>query len=427
VDRDRYEVLETYWRDLDIDESGIGAKVVTWSFVKTKKVMRATFLRRISVDGRVPYFKADFFRRKGQDTGIGIPEVLHPLSRELDAHHNQRVDFGTLTNMPFFFYRSGSSINPEKIELEPGMGIPVDNPQTDYSFPQMGNRTAWGFQEEASLFQFIQRFTGIDDLTLGVQTGQQGAARTARGVSALQQESSANIDAQFRRIVRPWKQSVSYLWHMIQTRIPEGLAFRVTGEDGQDYFAQVQSRAEIAGDFDFEISPNSANSNPAIKQQVARQILELTSNPLAIQLGVVTPLNFYEAQKNLALALGVKEHSKYLTKPAQFTIQLSPQEEFGRIINGMDVPVQPGQSDHEGYVKYFEFVTGSEELMGQLDQQQVLAAARQAQEHQRAMQVMQQLQAQQANAQQIRQNEGLGQGGSPGAGPSFEQDLAQGG
>jgi hypothetical protein len=418
---DRYEILEAYL-NVDVDGDGIDSNVVVWVHTRTGKLCRATYLRRINKAGERPFAKIDFHKRHGQEMGVGLPELLYPLSKELDAIHNQRIDSGTIANMPFGFYRPTSSLEPVTIQLEPGALIPLDNPQTDVYFPPMKNVTSWGMQEEQGLQTWVERLTGMNDMSLGVLTGAQGATRTATGARALLGESNTNLDVYLRRLNRGWKQFLEYLFHLLQQRIPKGLAFRVTGESGDDYFAKIRSEEDIAGDFDFIIEANSANSNKQIQLELANQIVQVTGNPLDIQLGLVTPQARFEALKNWYKANGVKEYNRYVTKPPEYNYLPTPAEEIDRICRGINVPVAPN-ADHQGYLALWEEFKNSDELLGQISQDQTIACEMQARKHQQMAQAMQAQQAQQQNVDQMRMNATNAQNQAPtGLNP-----MAQGG
>lgn len=401
LDHDRYQILECYMK-YDANGSGIFSDIVVWMHEKSRTILKATYLRRISKSGERPFKKIDFHIRNGQEYGIGIIEILYPYALEMDAMHNMRIDFGLISTMPFGFYRPSSSINPETISLEPGALIPVDNPQTDIFFPNLGNRTVFGMQEEAALQQMIDRVTSISDLNLGVISGQ-GATRTATGVKAMVGESSANLDVYLRRMNRGWKRFLEYLLHMLQQRIPAGLAFRVTGETGSDYWQQVKSEENIAGDYDIEVSPNSASSNKAIQQDVAQQILQLTSNPLDIQLQLITPVQRYEALRNFLQSLGVKEYGRYISKPQGYQQNLSPEEEANRLLRGIDVPVLPNM-DHQGFIDFFDYIYKSDELLGQFNERETIKLAIQAKKHQAMKEALDAQAAQAANTAQMQAN-----------------------
>lgn len=411
LDLDRYEILEAYL-STDVEGDGINSEVVVWVHAKSGAMPRATYLHRVNRAGERPFVKIDFHKRAGADYGTGLVEMLHPLSVELDFIHNYRLDSGLLQSMPFFFYRPTSALEAEKIEIEPGMGIPLDNPQTDVYFPNLGNRTAFGFQEEGAIQQMVERLTSISDMSMGVISGQQGAARTASGVRALMGEQSSSLDVFLRRMNRGYRKFLEYNFHMLQQRIPEGFAFRVTGDGGATYFRVVKMQDDIAGDFDFEISPNSSHSNPAVQQQVADEILQLTSNPLDIQLGSITPGNRYEALKNAMVARGVKDYGRYITKPQGHARVFTPIEEANRLLAGMDVPLLP-DSDHEGFIQWWEMAKGDDQILGQFNEEQTLLLEAHAMKHAQMLQALQAMQAQQANAAQMQRNAAMSQQQSP--------------
>lgn len=426
ADLDRYEITESYL-NYDVDGSGINSKIVVWTHRKTRTELRATYLRRIDKAGEVPFHKIDFHKRPGQTYGVGIIEMMHPISKEIDAMHNIRIDSGIISNMPMFFYKPTTSMAEEEIQFEPGVGIPLDNPQTDVHIPQWGNKTAFFGQEEQNLQTLIERLTGINDLSLGVISGSQGATRTASGVRALLGESNANLDVFLRRLNRGWTGALRGLLHTLQQRIPAGLSFRVTGESGDDYWRKIKSADDIAGDFDIELAANSSNSNKQIQLELANQIVQSTSNPLDFQIGVLTPTQRYEAWANWYKVNGVKDYRRYIQKPPEYTYIPSPQEEVQRIIRGSDVPVMPN-SDHQGYLAAWVEIQNSDDLIGAITQEQTLALAAQAQKHEQMMQAMQAQQAQQANISQqnINTQQSASQSAAPAANPMAAGPAQQG-
>lgn len=398
ADLDRYEIIEAYVR-ADVDGSGINSELIVWFHKRTKEIVRATYLYRVNKAGERPFIKADFFKRPGQIYGMGLVEVLYPLSKELDAMHNLRIDFGIMSAMPFGFYRASSSLNPTVMQLSPGKLIPLDDPQRDVYFPNLGNRTSFGLQEEAGIQNLIERLTGVSELTLGVVSSQQGATRTATGTRAVVQEASANLDVHLKRLFSAWKKCLQYLLHMLQQRMPEDLSFRIAGDDGSDYWGYVRQRDDIAGDFDFIVDPSSARSNPAVQQEVARLILDLTGNPLDIQLGIVSPGNRYEALKNYLRSVQVKDFAKYVNKPEGVTFIMSPEEEMNRIIRGIQVPVLP-QMDHEGFIQLVEEILRDDEKLGQFGEEAAATLVAQMQEHQRVVSALNEQRAQVSQLQQ---------------------------
>lgn len=397
---DRYRVIEAHIK-VDVDGSGISSDVIVWVHYNTKKILRATYLRRVMPTGKRPYFNIHFHKRHGVEYSCGLVELLYSLGKEIDAIHNLNVDVGILSSMPFGFYKpTASSLKEDKLPLEPGALIPVDNPQSDVYFPNLGIKTSFGFQEQQALMNQIERLTSISELNLGI-IGAQGATRTATGTRAILGESSNNLNIYIQRMNRGWKRALRYVFAMLQDRIPPGFQFRVEGDDGNAYWRQLHSKQEIAGMYDFELDANSANSNKQVQVEQANMIYQMTSNPVDLQLGIVTPSNRYEALVNQLKVNGIKAVAKYITKPQQYTVNLSPLEVLDRALVGtFDERMLNPTMDLQGIVTLIQEFHDNDELNGQFgpDHMSVLNHIQQE-----AMQMMQAMQAANAQAQVAQQ------------------------
>jgi hypothetical protein len=421
---DRYEVIEAYIKK-DVDGSGINADLIVWVHKTSRKILRATYLRRVMPLGTRPFFVIDFHKRFGSDHSAGLVELIYSLGKEIDAIHNMKVDVGILSSMPIGFYRpTAASLKDERLPLEPGALIPVDNPQTDIYFPNMGMRTGFMLQEEQALQTQIERLTAISDLSLGV-LGAQGVARTATGARALLGEASNNLSIYIERMGRGWKQAIKYLFHLLQYRLPPGFQFRISGDDGNSYWRIVESRDELAGMYDFEIDSNSANSNKQIQIEQANMIYQVTSNPIDLQLGLVSPSERYEAIANMLRANGVKNVSKFIRKPTQIPPLYSPVEIADRILQGVDVTLDPTQ-DLQGFIQLVQEFVENEELNGQFNHNQIALLVGKAQEAQGLLQALQQAQAQAQAIQQQQMNSMATQMPANSQPPSISQAPAPG-
>lgn len=405
-DLDRYRVLEAYIRK-DVDGSGINSELIVWVAPTSRAQLRATYLYRVSQTGKRPFAVADFHRRTDSAQPVGLVELTYTLAKEIDAMHNMRVDFGLLSTLPFGFYRASSSMQSEKIPFEPGAMIPLDNPQADVYFPNLGNRTSFGFQEEASLYSFIERMTSVSDLSLGV-IGAQGAARTASGARIIAGESNTNLDIYLKRLNKGFRKLLHGVFEMLQQKIEPGFQFRLLGDDGSQYWKTIRSREEVAGNYDFELEPSSANSNKQVQLDTAQQLYQLTANPLDIQLGIISPAERFEAVKTYLQALGVKNFSKFIRKPDNVTRLFTPEEIANRVLAGIDVKLGPEQ-DLDGFIGYVDYIISNDDILGQFNEEQTIMLARKQQEAQQMKQALQEMAAQQANAQQMQRNGAMSQ------------------
>jgi hypothetical protein len=401
VENDRYEILECYVK-ADVDGSGIASDVVLWVSKASGALLRATYLYRVNPTGERPFAVIPFHKRPNQEYGVGLLELLHPLSVELDAMHNIRIDFGMITNNPVFFYRASSSLNPDTLQLEPGMGVPLDDPQRDVYFPQRPNSTGFFGNEEQVIQTYIERLTGISDISLGAMSGSQGAARTATGARALLTESNTNLDVHLRHLNRGWKKILRILFHMLQQRLDGEFVFRVTGQDGRDVFRKVSSY-DLILDIDFELAPNSANSNKSVQVEMAQMMVQIATNPINLQLGITDASSAYEAYKMLGQAMGMKEMSRIIKKPQGYQFIPSPEEIFQRVVRGQQVQPDP-RMDVDGVIGFFQAMIEGQEAYKTLSEDQIVAAINFMRQMQQLKDAVAAQQAQVANMQQMQIN-----------------------
>lgn len=399
-EEDKYQILEAYIK-VDVDGSGITSDVVVWVHRITREILRATYLYRIMPYGRRPFYKIDFHKREGSTYPVGVVEMLYSLTKEIDALHNIRMDIGILSSQPFGFYRPTASMSEERLPIEPGSLIPLDNPASDIYFPNLGNRTSFAFQEEAALMNMVERLTSINEISLGV-IGGQGATRTATGTRALVQETNANLDVFIRRMNEGWKPTLEHLFMLLQLHIQPGFQFRLLGDDGNNYWTTIHSREEIEGMYDFILEPNSAQSNRQMQIDIAQQIYQLTANPIDLQLGIVTPVERYESIKNLLQQFGVKDFSRFIRKP-DGAIKWTPEQLTNLILSGADVKLDPAQ-DLQGFMEYVQHIFDHDELLGQFNEEQTVMLAKKVQDAKALLAAVQQQRAQMANLAQQQSN-----------------------
>jgi len=398
----RYHILECYVKK-DVYGSGINSELVVWVHESSGKILRATYLHRVnSKTKKRPYSKVDFYKRPGQIYGIGLVELIYAITKEIDALNNMAVDFGLISSMPFGYIRASSSMSNVAIPIEPGALTPLDNPGQDVFFPNLGNRGGWASAQIQFLYSMIERLTGLSDISFG-STGSQGAARTASGVRALMNESNINLDIFLRRLNRGLKKVYKQMLADIQAKMPPGLEFRIIGDDGAGYFRQIKSRDEVAGSWDFNLEPNSQASNPAVRIENATTILQLTSNMIDIQLGIITPLQRYEALKNYLSALNIRDFGRYIQKPANQQRSYSPEEIANRALAGISTPLTP-MDDLQGFIEYAQYIIDTDDLLGQFSQDQAIALASKLQEAMQMQQAMEQMAAQNAVVSQMQSN-----------------------
>lgn len=392
-DLDRYEVLEAHL-EVDVNKDGLNESIILWVDNQSGRELRATYAHRVNRGGKRPFANIEFIPREGHGYAMGLRELVHQLSIELDMIHNIKVDIGIMAAQPIGFYRAATGLDPVKLRIKPGDLIPVDDPASHVFFPNLGDRSGFFKDEEALLLQHVERLTAINDINTAT-LGRQGAARTATGVSQLVAENSANLDIFIKRMQRGWRQVLRLMWSTLQQRLPNGTEFRVTGRDGKEYFRRVD-RMNIQQRVDFYLEANSANSNRMIQLEQTMQVLAQTMNPLFLQLQIVTPSGVYEALRDYFQALQRKDYARFIQRPPQIVRQLTAEEELSRLVNGKNVPITPDM-DHARFIELGQELLANEDAIKLYGQAQLERVRAQLQQHQ-AM-----LQALEAQAKQIAQ------------------------
>lgn len=354
-----YNIYETYLR-YDIDDDGIDEELVAWVEDRSKRIVRLTYLERVGPGAKRPFVIKKFIPQAGP-YGKGLGEVLYGLNNELDYIHNQRLDYGTLQNLPFFFYRAASGLNPVSLKLGPGMGVPVDDPQGDVNFPRLNGGTSYGFQEEAQVTRYAENASGITQFSLG-NIQQQGATRTATGTAALVNELNSNIDIHIKRYQRGYKKNLYFLDLQLQDLLPLGTIIRVVGEDGADIYKRFENREAIKWQADFELTANSISSNKAIERETAQMLLQQLVNPIALQTGIANQDNLYSAYKNLLQKFEIRDIDAYITKPQDSPDSpFSAKDEINMIIVGVEPPLVV-KDRHQEKLAFFDQFEQSEDF-----------------------------------------------------------------
>jgi hypothetical protein len=337
---DMYCVLEDY-RAKDIDEDGYSEEIVSWVAEPHKLTLGWDYLDNVNASGKRPFEKEVFMPLPNRTLGLSLPEMIREVQDEMSTMHNQRVDYGTIGNLPFYFYRSTSMLKPTQHRLRPGEGVPVDNPQTDILFPQFRTNTAFGFQEEALLQQYNERLTGVTDMALGRQPNRVGATRTATGVASLLSESGLRFKVFMSRFQEFWRRIYIQILALDQQYLPPGKEFRVTG---RPEVIRIQDRTEIQGKFDLRLSATTETLNKQSMRETAQIKLTTMMNPVFLQSQTMGLNGIFELAKDFLKAYGERDPLRILQAP-QFVPPKEPVQEHAMFLSGAGKDVHPSPAE----------------------------------------------------------------------------------
>ena len=289
------EVLEAYYR-YDVDGDGYEEECVFTVDRQAEVLLRADLLDKIFAHGQRPFVSMKFMPVPGRFYAIGVPELIEHLQDELNAIHNQRVDYGTLSNTPFGWYRAASGFKPEVHTIEPGKLFPVDA-VGDVQLAAFPSSTAWGEREETALIGYLERLLGVSDFNVGRQIDRMNAPKTATATLAIIQEGNVRLDLAVKRVQHAFKAFLSQVLQLYQQYIPPGKVIRVLGPDGRNAFSPV-TREDIRGRFDFALLGTSASANKLLDRDTSVELfLALREDPLLDP--AVNPEGAFELRRRL--------------------------------------------------------------------------------------------------------------------------------
>lgn len=305
----------------DIDGDGVNEDVIWWVIKEEKLLLRARELTQVfpANPPRRPFAEGQFLEVRGRRSGISLPEMmegLHDLQKQII---DQTIDNGTITNVPFFFYRASGTMRPEVIRMWPGEGYPIADPKNDVSFPSLSQQGMnFGFNMIQVLNQMEERLTNVGDLQLGrVPQGKASALRTVRGMQTILQQGDARPERILRRFFMCLTEVYAQMHELNQAFLPKGKQYRVAGvvRPGEDPYRTIDDPAQVRGRFQFDFIANALNTSKEALQAALQELGQVYFNPLMIQLGISRPDGLYQWARDYGRAWG-QDADRYISPPS---------------------------------------------------------------------------------------------------------------
>ena len=358
---------------------------------------------------------------------MGVMEIVEHLSEELDTIHNMRVDVGVATNLPWYFVRASSYINPNDIKLKPLELVPVDDPR-DIVSPQVQNVTSFYHQEESLLLTIIERVMGITDLFLGISPQSGASARHATGFLGTKAEAEARLAQPLSQDAESFSFMARLIYNLEMQWGPEERSFRLEGEESAiSRPGLTRDDLWFRGEYDFRLGANVGMMSQQNRFQRASQTMQmLGQNPLVSQdMG-----RLWSVTAELLRSMGYRDYEiEAFIGPHSAVSAGTPKsqdEELMQMVQhafgiGTPAPLHPSDNDQEHIDKIREFLNGP--IWAQMDDPNVeRAISEHSQQHQQAIatkQQQQQMQMQQQQQQMQQQQQG------PGTQPGGANNTAQ--
>jgi len=292
----KVRIWEFYgWYDLNND--GVDEKCVITIAPDFDKVLRKIALPFYS--GKYPFVKT--FYELTDDRWFshrGIPEIIEDIVKEIDMQHNQKLDSQTMRNAPMYIYRAGM-INKNTMQFAWGQGVPAQGmqPLNDLIAPINNNNpnVEFSYKDEQMLLESkIGELVGQVDYTLQSMINRR-QPRTLGEVN-MQSQSMQNVSSLDSDLMRnSFEELFNWIWDLWCQYGDDQYEFNYFGRNGEERIRLTKE--ETQGKYKISVRGNDQNTNPQVRLQKTQMVLQMNLNPIALQNGVVSPINIANAYK----------------------------------------------------------------------------------------------------------------------------------
>ena len=275
--RKRFRMLE--WHGgYDAENEGFRSECV-FTVIKNLKLYGAGRYQPFP-DGKRPFEVSWLIPRKNFFYGMGVPEMIRLLALERDAIHNQRIDAGSVSIIPFGFYRAASGFKPDKIVLQPGTWVPLDDVR-DAQFANFNHSSTVLASEEAMTQSQIEKLSIAGSFQLGRESEVFKSRATARGTQIVVGQGNIRFNLLGERVKRGVARTLTRMTVLYQRFLPPGIAEKVLGDDGKQLFPKGLSRRDLQGRFHAYLTGDTESSNISVSRQIATLIYQgMIENPI---------------------------------------------------------------------------------------------------------------------------------------------------
>ena len=280
----------------------------------------------------------------------GFGKMLSDLEDEATSNSRLFTAAGELSVWPIVFFKPGAGMKPGTIKLDPGMGIPTEDPN-GVKVVSLAPNMSYAIAKNQDTLSNAERVDGITDQSMGRAIDRPNAPKTATQSLALIEEGNvrAYLDATILR--EDAEALIQDIWDLDCDLVPKsdpGLWFRVTEEQSKGLFDTVKGGSymtakEFGGMYDFRLKfATSAYAREAQAGKVISFYQAAVMNPLI----ATNPKALWVLTNKFAKAMGIDDFSSIIPEPPDLDAPKSPDQEWTAMLEGDDT-VHPNPADHD--------------------------------------------------------------------------------
>jgi hypothetical protein len=227
-----------------------------------------------------------------------------------------------------YIYRAGM-INKNTMQFAWGQGIAAQGmqPLNDLIQPINNNNpnVEFSYKDEQMLLETkVQELLGQPDYTLQSMINR----RQPRTLGEVQMQSQGmqnmfTLDADLFR--QSFEELFNWIWELWCQYGDEQYEFAYFGRNG--YEPIKMTREETQGKYKISIRGNDQNTNPQVRLQKTQMIIQMQSNPVALQTGVITPINIANGYKLALQEMDIPNWEELVMPPEMIAQQMQQQQQ----------------------------------------------------------------------------------------------------
>ena len=264
------------------DPNPIDEEVVLYYFSKTDKIGWIQPLERIRPDGMRPHVANRFLTFPRRFWGMGLAAKMRQLQKWMNSLVNQRMDYGTISVIPWFMYSPASvGTMPDLMNLRPGKGVPVFDP-SGVAFPRLQqNDAGFWMGSENTCQSWAERDSQMTDTLLGRNSSLPNAQRTARGMQAVLSQAEIGFGQRVAEMGLAYEELFRHFHELFRKNAPPEMEMRFFNRETGMYQNITVSNSVFDRDVDFRFE---LNPNRQAEQQNRLQLYQLlTQIPFVAQ------------------------------------------------------------------------------------------------------------------------------------------------
>jgi hypothetical protein len=335
----------------DLDKDGIEESVIC--AVIEGKMPYYAMERRLEwlyPHGRRPFFDWHLFPVAGRYHGMGIPELLEEMQKEINATYWAKGDAIEIGSKPMGMYSSLSGFDPKIMQARPGMMMKVRTTRDAYTPFVLPMNIAPLVGEQMSMERHGEKAIGATDMGMGRGPGQPNAPRTLGGTAIMVQQQQLRSSIYMQRAIcgrdsrgGGLREMLQQLTALIAMFTPEHEQLKVLGSNE---YLNI-SRQDLRGRYNFMFEFEEGLTNQQVQAQNAKELYAMSvGNPLIQQ----NPQALWHITTRMMAKMGVTDAAAVLPPPQPGVTrpQMDQDDEFIVLSRGVD----PGVLDVDDHAEH---------------------------------------------------------------------------